>query len=662
MLKRFDICASALVVIALASVSGYSQTTSQPVGSRVEQADLPAKSQMRSARRIGTTPLRIFNPKVESGPTGPFKNDFSGFAASSSQPSLLEVEAAPSAGRWPQWAQNPQHTGFLNVAGQDLRRILANIVYDPLVPDEEAQNDGDLLAHYQVPLVEGNDVYMESKAGVYTLDSYATQTWHQNKFTWHNGQLVKAWTFDSDWTALGSAFDFWEPVYHAVLANGFVYDPGAGGSIFKLNKTDGGVVKRIVPASFLDQGNLDPNTFTVSPLSTDSAGNIYYNVLKTSGPGGFYNNDVVDSWLVKVAPNDTVTTVSYSVLTKGAKSKNDACENVFGDNQLPWPPSPGAVPSSVPCGTQRVALNIAPAIAADGTIYSVTRAHFISRWGYLVAATPDLKKKWITSLHDSNGVGYLHDGCNDGTPASAGSLLPLNGTPGGCRAGANAGVDPATNRFGGGRVLDDSSSTPTIAPDGSILYGSYTRYNYAQGHLMRFSSSGQFLNAFGFGWDITPAIYPHGGTYSIVIKNNHYGGVGSYCNDPVLCPEDRTATNPASPEEYFISQLSPNMTIEWSFKNTNTLSCARNPDGSITCVSDHPNSFEWCVNAPVVDANGVVYANSEDGNMFAIEQGGTLKKKIFQQLALGAAYTPASLGGDGKIYSQNAGHLFVVGH
>jgi hypothetical protein len=34
---------------------------------------------------------------------------------------------------------------------------------------------------------------------------------------------------------------------------------------------------------------------------------------------------------------------------------------------------------------------------------------------------------------------------------------------------------------------------------------------------------------------------------------------------------------------------------------------------------------------------------------------------IFQQLALGAAYTPASLDGNGRIYSQNDGHLFVVG-
>lgn len=67
------------------------------------------------------------------------------------------------------------------------------------------------------------------------------------------------------------------------------------------------------------------------------------------------------------------------------------------------------------------------------------------------------------------------------------------------------------------------------------------------------------------------------------------------------------------------------------------------------------------MNSPAIDANGVVYANSEDGNLFAIGQGGTLLQKLFQQQALGAAYTPTSLGDDGKIYSQNDGHLFVAG-
>jgi len=576
-------------------------------------------------------------------------------------PKSVQIQVAgPS---WPQWAQNPQHTGFLNVAGQKLNQILANIVYDPLVPDEQALNDGDLLAHYQVPLVDDNDVYMESKAGTYTAGDYATQTWHQNKFTWSGGQLNQIWTFDSDWVPPGSQHDFWEPVYHAVLANGVVYDPGAGGSIFKLNKSNGTAIKRIVPAQFLNpDGSLNAHTYTVSPLTADSSGNIYYNVLKLQDNGNFYQNDAVNSWLVKVAPDDTIQLVSFTGLNPAAPAATDLCLATFADAQLPWPPTADAVPGSATCGLQRVGINAAPAIGPDGTIYTVTRGHFIigSRHGFLLAINPNLTLKWASSLRNR-----FNDGC--GVPVSQGGVLPANGQPGGCRdlgPAGNAtilGRDPAQNTPGGGRVLDDQSSTVTVAPDGSVFFGAYSRYNYAQGHLMHFAANGSYLGAFNFGWDLTPAIYSHSGTYSVVIKNNHYSGLGSYCNVDSVCPTDRTATNPASPEEYFVSQLSPNLTLEWSFKNTNTQSCTRNPDGSITCVSDHPNSFEWCVNAAVIDANGVVYANSEDGNLFSINQGGALKQKIFQQLALGAAYTPASMGGDGKIYSQNAGHLFVVG-
>ncbi len=54
-------------------------------------------------------------------------------------------------------------------------------------------------------------------------------------------------------------------------------------------------------------------------------------------------------------------------------------------------------------------------------------------------------------------------------------------------------------------------------------------------------------------------------------------------------------------------------------------------------------------------------AISEDGNRYAIQQGGVLKQRIFLELAIGAAYAPVSLGPDGKVYSLNAGHLFVVG-
>jgi len=159
------------------------------------------------------------------------------------------------------------------------------------------------------------------------------------------------------------------------------------------------------------------------------------------------------------------------------------------------------------------------------------------------------------------------------------------------------------------------------------------------------------------------AIYTHDSTYSIIIKDNEYGGgpnFGSYCNVDSICP-------PRQNGPFFITQLDPNLSVEWKFQNNNNLACTRNPDGSITCVlnssgNQWPNvGFEWCINAPVVDEHGVVYANSEDGNLYAINQGGTLRQNIFLQLAVGAAYTPLAIGPDGKVYTENDGYLFVVG-
>jgi hypothetical protein len=553
---------------------------------------------------------------------------------------------------WPQWALNAQHNTQVGIAGQSLNQNIVNIVYDPLVPQEQALNDGDLLAHYQAPLVEGDDVYMMFKSGTYTLESYATQNWGETKYTWNapHTALNVAWQFSTDYKAPGSAFDFWEPVFHPALANGVLYVPGAFGTVWKVNKATG-TGTRINPFN-----NLSSSRFVTSPLTVDSSGRILYTVvqLKNNTPDWFAD-DVVDSFLVRISPNDSVEKVSWSAITVGTPAGNAQCLNAFSESQTPWPPSPTAVPPSVTCGSQRPGVNASPAVAPDGTIYLISRAHLISRWGYLVAVNSNLTQKWVSSLRDR-----FSDGC--GVSVAMGGSLPANGAPGGCRTGANLGVDPATNGPGGGRVLDDSSSTPVVAPDGSIFYGAYTRYNYAQGHLMHFASNGSYIGAYRFGWDESPGIYSHGGTYSVDIKDNQYGGVGSYCNTASACPPDRTATNPAYPEAYFITQLNHNLNTEWRFQNTNTLSCSRDANGNVTCVSDHPAGFEWCVNAFVVDSNGTLFANSEDGNLFAILQGGTLRDKIFQQLALGAAYTPTSIGSDGRIYSQNAGHLFVAGN
>jgi len=154
------------------------------------------------------------------------------------------------------------------------------------------------------------------------------------------------------------------------------------------------------------------------------------------------------------------------------------------------------------------------------------------------------------------------------------------------------------------------------------------------------------------------------------MKDNHYDEeAGFYCNpgatanSQIVC--DSTGI-PAGP--FYITQVNSNLVPEWKFQSTETLACHRNADGSVTCVNDgqHPHGFEWCINAPAIDGNGNVYVESEDGNIYVLDQGHsgvftTPKFKLFTNLAVGAAYTPFSIDPQGRLYAQNNGHLFVVG-
>lgn len=571
---------------------------------------------------------------------------------------------------WSQWARDPAHTSAVSIAGQTGSRILANIVYDPFVHKEQSgkYSQDSLLAHYQTALLDENDVFMESKTGQYSnIKDWTVQTWQEKKFSWVNGQLTLQWTHNSDWKPVPFSPDKdgpgWEPVYHAVLTAQAIWVPGFGGAVWQLDRSTGAVLSHVTPFG----ATLDPNRYTVGPLSADAKGNIYYNVMQLDGTAKDpWLVDVRNSWLVKVTAAGAPTAVPWASLVSGTDTEGNAipaaaaqCPWRYPTAALPWPVlNPDGTPapvSNVTCGSQRPPVNTAPAIGPDGTIYDISRASFDDYFGYVVAINPNLTTRWIASMR-----GKFNDGCGTST-------LPPNGAPGGCRAGSPVGVAPPEGKAGSGRVLDDSTSAPTLAPDGSVYYGAYTRYNYAQGHLMRWSSSGTFLNAFQFGWDTTPGIFPYTApngspTFAVITKENHYGAVGSYCNDATICPPDRTATNPGYPEQYFMTSLSPDLNLNWRFQNTNHNSCTRNADGSISCVSDHPFGFEWCVNAPGIDVNGSVFANSEDGNLYEINSSGAVINTVFTNLAIGAAYTPLSIGPTGIIFTQNDGHLFVVGN
>ncbi len=573
---------------------------------------------------------------------------------------------------WPQWGQNAQHEGFVTSVSQMPLVQLADIVFDPFVlnPDRSQGPElqfygGELLVHYQAPLIHENDVYMMFETG-----NPATfpdgRTWHEKRLHWEGNpaELVTKWDFATDWQPVPIDFSGWEQVFHAALADGLVYVPGANGSVFQLDAGSGEQLARFSPLGS------DPNTFVASPITVDSSGNIFYNAIKLD-PNTLLT---VHSWLVKVTPDGNSLAARYEDLLAPANPPT-TCSRAFNNSTLPWPPSPTAQPSAGACGIQRVGLNVTPAIAPDGTIYSVSRADLNSRYSYLVAVNPNLTLKWAASLRDR-----YRDGCGFTIPIATSNTLQ-KGT---CRfATPPNGVDPQTNQPPAGRVIDQSSSSPTVLPDGSVIYGAYSRYNVSRGHLIRFAANGNFISYYDFGWDSTPAVFRHDGTFSFVIKDNHYDEEeGFYCNNfqgnPAVANIVCAFTGiPAGP--FYISQLSstqttmlngrPKMVAEWSFHSTETNSCLRHPDGSITCTSDHPNGFEWCVNGDAVDGNGTVIALSEDGNLYSIPQGHTGVfdmsqpdvHRLFTNLALAAAYTPSTISPNGLIYTENGGDLLVVG-
>jgi len=542
---------------------------------------------------------------------------------------------------WAQWGQNPQHTGEVAVSGQPLQAKLGDVVFDPFV-DQEIAESGALLMHYQAALVNAPYIFMEVKTGVYTPcnppgskkpfpcgpDAWNKEIWNETAWQWQNGQLASVWNFFSDWKPVpnsGSSpskrsLGGWEPLFQPALSGSYIYVPGTGGTIYKLSQNNGSVAAQINPF-----GNVDPSIFVFGPLSADGAGNIYYNAVQVNLDWP-WDEEVVNAWLVKVAPDDTTTTTTYAALLPGAPTE---CLGTFNGAPFPWPPSNGAVPHNVPCGLQRPAINLAPAISVDGsTLYTSSRGHFWGRGAYLLAVnTSDLSLQWSASLQ-----GLLDDGCN--------ILLPPNGQPGGCRTGSTTGVDPTQNTLGAGILDDQASASPVVAPDGSILLGVNTAYNYGRGHLLQFSNTGKLKANYDFGWDSTPAVFSHDQTYSVVLKDNHYDN-GSYCNDPTWCPKA-----PRGP--YYITQLDSNLVPQWQYK-----------DPSVN--KSHPDGFEWCVNAPAVDANGVVYGNNEDGYLYAVQPGGTQAQRIFLDRTINAGYTPVSLGSDGMIYGENAGHLIAIG-
>lgn len=174
-------------------------------------------------------------------------------ASVSSLAAITVAPAPPAAVWWGQWGRNAQHHGAVAAVAQAGTRIHANVVYDPFTDQERSGAGGNLLVHYQAPLISGNDVYMEFKTGQFsTIRNWEAQTWGERKYSWVNGELLQQWEFTSDWKPVpfSSAQDGpkWEPVFHAALTNGAVYVSGFTGTVWKLDRATGRVLSHIAGA------------------------------------------------------------------------------------------------------------------------------------------------------------------------------------------------------------------------------------------------------------------------------------------------------------------------------------------------------------------------------------------------------------------------------
>jgi hypothetical protein len=553
---------------------------------------------------------------------------------------------------WTQWGQGPAHQGQMQCAeGQAPERVLARRTVDPFAALAEAETGGSLLTHYQAPLVDRQGtVFVLEKTGHYVpcdppgsrtpapcgSDAWASQVWTERALVWKKSRLVERWRFTSDWKP--APVRNWEPMFQPALSGSYLYFPGAGGTLLQVNATTGALRRRIDP--FGDGSH--PNAYVSGGISADRNGNVYYNVIELD-PAAPWTSDA-RGWLVKAKAKGTPSKVGYATLVPEAPAPDALCYLTFAaqspppDQPWPPPPQPGGAPArppQTPCLSQRPGVNVTPAIGPNGMIFTVSRAHGAANYGYVVALWPDLSPAWASSLRDR-----LADGC--------GVIVPFGNQPSSCRPGSANGVDPNTNLPPAGNVNDASSSSPVALPDGRVVYGAYSTYNNFRGHLFAFDGGGGFAGSYDFGWDTTPAVYAHDATYSLITKDNHY---------------TRFVGETIVQGPFSITQLSPDLEVEWSFDNINHQTCVRQDDGTVDCVDDpdHPAGFDWCVNALAVDAAGTAHATSEDGNYYAIGQGGVERARRFLIVPRGAAYTPLTLDARGRLYAMNDGELFVLG-
>ncbi len=284
----------------------------------------------------------------------------------------LEDRALPSGASWSGYAHDAQHTGLSDVASQSLSVIRWQLDVD-LNPQ---LSGGELFTHYGSPLItQANTVIVPVKTG-------ATNGFRVEGHSGVDGSLM--WTATTDY--LLPPHD-WIPSYSPTLTqNSRLYFAGAGGTVYYLDHPDQGGATTTGQSAFYGIGNythnLDSTVFINTPITADSAGDIYFGFVVTGS-----NSLNLQSGIARIGADGSGTWV--------------AARTAAGDS-----------------GINEVAYNCAPALSNDdGTVYVAVSTGNAGRsgTGYLLALdSTTLATRGKVALHDPN-TGSLADINDDGT-------------------------------------------------------------------------------------------------------------------------------------------------------------------------------------------------------------------------------------------------------
>ena len=214
---------------------------------------------------------------------------------------------APAArAQWNGYAGDPQHTAISSVASLPLNGIRWS------TPVDENPPAGTIYIHYGSPVITAANtvvVPVRANGGGYCIDARKGS----------DGSLL--WETMTDYVTNPSTGGWVPSLSPTLTPSGSLYYQGIGGSVWRVADPNSGTVAP-VRMSFLadyaaNKAAYDSSVFISTPITSDSAGNIYFGYEATAGaPGG------LTSGIARIATNGTATYTSANAASGVAGAGN----------------------------------------------------------------------------------------------------------------------------------------------------------------------------------------------------------------------------------------------------------------------------------------------------------------------------------------------------